>query len=86
MFEHLYWRSSLAGGLSEEDVKLKRGAEPRWSGTVAYRALISKERLDGLRKSAEKEGGGKRMWLTKPVSVCYFLFRFQSELCKGINA
>lgn len=81
MFGHLYART----GLSEEDLKLKKAVEPRWSGTVAYRALITKDRFDCLLKSTENEGGEKRMWRTNPVSVSYFLFRFWSELWEGID-
>lgn len=85
MFGHLYSGSPSKSGLSKEDLKLRKSVEPRWSGTVAYRALITKDRFDSLLKNTDKEGGEKRMWRTNPVSVSYFLFRFWSELCEGID-
>ncbi|EIM91630.1 FAD/NAD-P-binding domain-containing protein [Stereum hirsutum FP-91666 SS1] len=68
MFGHIYSRASLESGLSEENLKLKKAVEPRWSGTVAYRALITKDRFDCQLKSTENEGGEKRMWRTTPVN------------------
>ncbi|EIM91628.1 FAD/NAD-P-binding domain-containing protein [Stereum hirsutum FP-91666 SS1] len=68
MFGHLYSRASLESGLSDQDVKLKQRVEPRWSGTVAYRALITKERLEGLRKSEGNKGGRNYLELRMPVS------------------
>lgn len=54
MFSYLYSKKGAVGGegggLSEEEMRLKRDVEPRWSGTVAYRALVQKERLEALRK------------------------------------
>lgn len=85
MFGHIYSRASLESGLSEENLKLKKAVEPRWSGTVAYRALITKDRFDCQLKSTENEGEEKRMWRTTPVNVRYFLFRFWSELCEEID-
>lgn len=72
MFGHLYSRASLESGLSDQDLKLKQRVEPRWSGTVAYRALITKEQLEGLRNSEGKKGGRNYLELRMPVSVRYF--------------
>lgn len=89
MYAHLYSHLSVAGAKvkereEEERNRLRGCVEPRWSGTVAYRAMVSRERLEAVRGAAGGERGrGEHGALKGLISVRSLFFELTLFLGGG---
>lgn len=72
-------QEALAAGRPDEADRILRTTEPRWSGIVAYRALVPTERLTAYRDAHPEQNIRIPEHNSIPVMVCGQIFKYANS-------